>query len=97
LVLFILFGLDLSTGSRNPAAVAGEAAGFALCWTGNPNINIGYTPADKEVVQVVSDNMLLTIPEYVLFPLDYTTLINYSPKVSKLQRVIIGLSRTMHL
>ncbi|KAG9096705.1 hypothetical protein FRC06_008417 [Ceratobasidium sp. 370] len=49
-------------GSRDPYEISGTGAGFALCWTGNPEIFVGYHLEEKELVQFRGDQMLLGIP-----------------------------------
>ncbi|EGO01866.1 hypothetical protein SERLA73DRAFT_71025 [Serpula lacrymans var. lacrymans S7.3] len=51
-------------GSRDPYIVRDEGAGFALCWQGLPKVLIGFANEDQEVVQVVSDTMLIMIPKF---------------------------------
>ncbi|OBZ70457.1 hypothetical protein A0H81_09961 [Grifola frondosa] len=49
-------------GSRDPHETEGAGAGFALCWTGHPQLLIGQPNDAGELVQVVSDSMLVVIP-----------------------------------
>lgn len=44
-----------------------DGAGFALCWQGKPQINIGSRNRDRELVQVYSDSMSIIIPRCVIF------------------------------
>lgn len=53
----------LSIGSRDPHMLSGQGAGFALEWKGNPKFTIGHSPEDKELLQLRSKQMYLTIPE----------------------------------
>ncbi|TCD68203.1 hypothetical protein EIP91_011375 [Steccherinum ochraceum] len=50
-------------GSRNPYDLRGSGAGFALCWKGHSHILIGQPNDQNELIQVVSDTMLITIPK----------------------------------
>lgn len=52
------------TGSRNPYDLRGAGAGFALCWKGHPQLLIGQPNEQNELVQVISDTMLITVPRY---------------------------------
>ena len=54
-------------GSRNPYDIRGHGAGFALCWRGNPQLLIGQPNEAEELVQVISDSMLIIIPKYVIW------------------------------
>ncbi|KAI0719613.1 golgi-body localization protein domain-containing protein [Cerioporus squamosus] len=49
-------------GSRDPYEIRGHGAGFALCWKGNPQLLIGQPNEANELIQVVSDSMLVIIP-----------------------------------
>ncbi|QRV87312.1 Apt1 domain protein [Ceratobasidium sp. AG-Ba] len=49
-------------GSRDPYEITGAGAGFALCWTGNPGIYIGYHLEDKELIQFQGNQMIVGIP-----------------------------------
>ncbi|TFK55958.1 hypothetical protein OE88DRAFT_1731595 [Heliocybe sulcata] len=49
-------------GSRDPYELSGHGAGFALCWQGNPRLDIGLANEDKELIQMTSDTMLVVIP-----------------------------------
>lgn len=50
-------------GSRDPYEIHDNGAGFALCWQGKPEIRIGYENQQKDLVQVMSEGMLIAIPE----------------------------------
>ena len=50
-------------GSRDPYDIRGYGAGFALCWKGNPQLLIGQPNEANELIQVVSDSMLVIIPK----------------------------------
>jgi hypothetical protein len=54
------------TGSRDPYEIIGDGAGFVLCWSGRPRLQIGFENEQKELLQIESDEMLLAIPECVL-------------------------------
>ncbi|KAI0081718.1 hypothetical protein K474DRAFT_1133165 [Panus rudis PR-1116 ss-1] len=49
-------------GSRDPYDLRGAGAGFALCWRGQPKLLIGQPNEQKELIQVISDSMFITIP-----------------------------------
>ncbi|KAI0750742.1 golgi-body localization protein domain-containing protein [Daedaleopsis nitida] len=49
-------------GSRDPYDIRGHGAGFALCWKGHPQILVGQPNDANELIQVVSDSMLVIIP-----------------------------------
>ncbi|KAF9226562.1 hypothetical protein BS17DRAFT_728145 [Gyrodon lividus] len=51
-------------GNRDPYALDNDGAGFALCWQGEPQINIGFRNEDHEIVQVTSDTMSIIIPKF---------------------------------
>lgn len=59
-------------GSRDPYEITGHGAGFVLAWMGSPRIRIGYDNPGRELVQITSDQMVLSVPEYVprFFSLD---------------------------
>ncbi|CAE7226687.1 unnamed protein product, partial [Rhizoctonia solani] len=61
-------GLNLLIkGSRDPYEISGNGAGLALCWSGHPEISMGYYPDDKELVQFRGDRMHLGIPNLPTF------------------------------
>ncbi|KAH9951643.1 golgi-body localization protein domain-containing protein [Amylocystis lapponica] len=49
-------------GSRNPYELSGHGAGFALCWRGSPQLLIGQENDEGELIQMISDSMLVVIP-----------------------------------
>ncbi|EMD40776.1 hypothetical protein CERSUDRAFT_111360 [Gelatoporia subvermispora B] len=49
-------------GSRDPHDLGGRGAGFALCWKGDPQLTIGHQNAERELIQVTSESMLVVIP-----------------------------------
>nr|VWO95170.1 Uncharacterized protein [Ganoderma boninense] len=49
-------------GSRDPYKLDGHGAGFALCWKGKPQLLVGQPNDASELVQVISDSMLIIIP-----------------------------------
>lgn len=58
--------MTLSTiGTRDPHIVVGDGAGFVLCWSGNPQLRIGFENNEKEFAQLHSETMVLAIPESV--------------------------------
>ena len=58
--------MTLSTiGSRDPHIIVSDGAGFVLCWSGNPQLRIGFENNEKEFAQLHSETMVLAIPESV--------------------------------
>lgn len=55
--------LSLITGSRDPRKIVDDGTGFVLAWNGNPEIRVGYENLQKELIQVLSDGMLIAIPK----------------------------------
>ncbi|KAF8913997.1 golgi-body localization protein domain-containing protein [Gymnopilus junonius] len=51
-------------GSRDPCEIHDSGAGFALCWQGNPEIRVGYENQQKELIQVMSEGMLIAVPDF---------------------------------
>ncbi|KAH0839883.1 hypothetical protein J3R83DRAFT_834 [Lanmaoa asiatica] len=51
-------------GNRDPYVLDNDGAGFALCWQGEPQINIGCRSKDRELVQVTSESMSILIPKF---------------------------------
>lgn len=51
------------TGSRDPRKIVDDGTGFVLSWNGNPEIRVGYENLQKELIQVLSDGMLIAIPK----------------------------------
>lgn len=51
-------------GLRDPHEILGKGAGFALSWQGNVKLLIGRHNDDKELVQVISDSMMIVIPNF---------------------------------
>lgn len=49
-------------GIRDPCEVHDTGCGFVFCWQGNPEIRIGYENPQKELIQVLSEGMLIAIP-----------------------------------
>lgn len=57
-------GIDTAfAGSRDPYEIRGHGAGFALCWKGHPQLLIGQPNEAHELIQVISDKMLVIIPK----------------------------------
>lgn len=52
-------------GSQDPYSITGFGAGFALVWRRNVCIEIGQPNSQRELVQVMSEELLISIPEYV--------------------------------
>ncbi|KAJ6485160.1 golgi-body localization protein domain-containing protein [Mycena vitilis] len=51
-------------GSRDPYNVNGAGAGFVLAWQGSPKLLIAKENDDKELIQVISDSMVIAIPDF---------------------------------
>jgi hypothetical protein len=51
------------TGSRDPHSTNDVGAGFVLSWQGNPEIHIAHLNEQQELIQVMSDVMLIAVPE----------------------------------
>ena len=51
-------------GSRDPYKISSDGAGYSFCWDGNAKVTIGYPNVDNELLQVTSNEMLITIPKY---------------------------------
>ncbi|GLB33910.1 putative RNA pol II promoter Fmp27 protein [Lyophyllum shimeji] len=49
-------------GSRDPQKLSDEGAGFVLSWQGNTKLLVARKNEDNELLQVVSDCMLIAIP-----------------------------------
>ena len=54
--------LNLS-GTRDPYKLDDAGAGFVLCWQGSPEIRIGYENHQRELIQVMSNEMLIAVPK----------------------------------
>ena len=50
----------------DPYSLTGYGSGFALVWRKNVRCEVNQPNPQYEVVQVMSDELLVTIPEYVL-------------------------------
>ncbi|UZJ56701.1 hypothetical protein CBS101457_006021 [Exobasidium rhododendri] len=50
-------------GSRDPYYILEHGAGWVKCWRGNVELKINFDNEDGEVVQIISDEYLLAIPE----------------------------------
>jgi len=50
-------------GTRDPHNLYDAGSGFVLCWQGSPEIRIGYENQQKELIQVLSDDMLIAVPK----------------------------------
>ncbi|KAG8995921.1 hypothetical protein FRB90_012874, partial [Tulasnella sp. 427] len=54
-------------GSRDPYYINGAGAGFVLCFMGDTDITVGYSSADKELIQISSNKLYLAIPDLSRF------------------------------
>ena len=50
-------------GLRDPYETRGSGAGFVLAWQGHPKLLIARKNDQGELVQVVSDSMLIAVPK----------------------------------
>lgn len=62
LKLLDMQGLMIS-GTRDPYNTVDSGAGFVLCWQGSPEICVGYENPQKELIQVISEGMLIAVPK----------------------------------
>jgi hypothetical protein len=53
----------LTLGSRDPYAVNGLGAGFALAWRNGTRLTIAQPNPQYETIQIASDELLIAIPE----------------------------------
>ncbi|KAF8681124.1 RNA pol II promoter Fmp27 protein domain [Rhizoctonia solani] len=60
-------GLNLLIKGEDPYEISGNGAGFALSWSGHPEITMGYYPEEKELVQFRGERMVLGIPNLPTF------------------------------
>ncbi|KAF8974465.1 golgi-body localization protein domain-containing protein [Flammula alnicola] len=78
-------------GTRDPHNISDTGSGFVLCWQGNPEIRVGYDNFQKELIQVMSDGMLIAVPNLESF--SRSPLGDASPQKSKpFQKVCARLS-----
>lgn len=54
--------LICALGLRDPYELAGEGAGFVLSWQGHTKLLIGHANSNNEIVQVISDSMVIAVP-----------------------------------
>ncbi|KAI0939194.1 hypothetical protein AcV5_000680 [Taiwanofungus camphoratus] len=70
-------------GSRDPFELGGNGAGFALCWLGNPQLLVGQQNDENELIQMISETMLVVIPNVEDAYGDTSTIERYShPRVA---------------
>jgi hypothetical protein len=50
-------------GTRDPYNTLDSGAGLVLCWQGSPEIRVGYENPQKELIQVISEGMLIAVPK----------------------------------
>lgn len=55
-------------GSSDPYMVDGKGAGFALAWEQNTQFRIAVPNEQYETIQVIAEELLIAIPEYVDMP-----------------------------
>ncbi|KAF5390524.1 hypothetical protein D9757_002702 [Collybiopsis confluens] len=58
-------------GLRDPYEIIGYGAGFLYSWQGHTKLLIGRKNNDGELVQIISDSMLIAIPSLKKFPEKY--------------------------
>ncbi|KAJ9091641.1 hypothetical protein QFC19_009011 [Naganishia cerealis] len=54
-------------GSSDPYEITKRGAGFVLAWMGHPKIRIGYENPERELIQISSDQMILSVPDLTAF------------------------------
>ncbi|KAG6911191.1 hypothetical protein DXG01_003058 [Tephrocybe rancida] len=83
-------------GSRDPYKLNDEGAGFMLSWLGNTKFLIARKNEDRELIQVISDSMFITIPNLEhLYPRNRQPSFAYrTPEASKPFRKIIAKVRS---
>jgi hypothetical protein len=59
----LFISIHIYAGSRDPYNLHGSGAGFSLSWRGNPELLVGVKNSDREIIQIVSESMILAIPE----------------------------------
>ena len=53
---------DFIAGSRDAWKTSGNAVGIALCAKRNTRITVGHSNPQNELIQFLSDDMLIVIP-----------------------------------
>jgi hypothetical protein len=59
----VVISLSAVAGTRDPYKLDDAGAGFVLCWQGNPEIRIGHENHQRELLQVMSNKMLIAVPK----------------------------------
>lgn len=59
----LICSVSCFSGSRDPYDITGHGAGFVLAWMGNPKIRVGYENPQRELIQIFSEQMILSVPE----------------------------------
>ncbi|PPQ99072.1 hypothetical protein CVT24_003632 [Panaeolus cyanescens] len=54
--------INIIVGSRDPFNITDAGSGFVLTWQGSPEIRVNYENYQKELIQVLSDEMLIAVP-----------------------------------
>ncbi|KIP10738.1 hypothetical protein PHLGIDRAFT_22173 [Phlebiopsis gigantea 11061_1 CR5-6] len=50
--------------STDPNMLRGTGPGFALCWEGNPELLINHKNEQNELIQMLSESMMIVVPKY---------------------------------
>lgn len=59
----VVISLNAFAGTRDPYKLDDAGAGFVLCWQGSPEIRIGHENHQRELLQVMSNEMLIAVPK----------------------------------
>ncbi|KAF9268076.1 hypothetical protein L218DRAFT_994841 [Marasmius fiardii PR-910] len=68
LLAYMKVNSDIISGLRDPYDISDKGAGFVLSWQGHTKLLVGLKNESKELIQVISDSMYISIPELRLFP-----------------------------
>ena len=63
-------------GSNDPHTLRGSGSGFALCWEGNPRLLINHPNEENELIQMLSESMMIIVPKCVRSTSPYVSLIS---------------------
>ncbi|KAF5387705.1 hypothetical protein D9615_000498 [Tricholomella constricta] len=83
-------------GSRDPYKLSDEGTGFVLSWQGNTKLLVARKNEDRELIQVLSDSMLIAIPNLEhIYPRNHQPSFAYrTPETSKPFRKICAKLRS---
>jgi hypothetical protein len=57
--------LPVHVGSRDPYHITAHGAGFVLAWSGGVQMRLGCPNDQREVIQILSEELVFSVPEYV--------------------------------